>query len=140
MSIASRTGRLSRTLVGLFALSLAAAPAAVARAQGREAKAAPPDTAAVTPETIATGRALFHGSGGCHNCHGEKLEGTPVAPTLRAHKWRDAIDGTLPELYRVITRGVDGTAMVPRPGGVSDPQAAALASYVWAVNNRGAKP
>jgi mono/diheme cytochrome c family protein len=131
---------MSGTLAGLLALSLAAAPAAVARAQGRDAAAAPPDTGSITPAMIASGRALFHGSGGCHNCHGEKLEGTPVAPTLRAHKWRDAVDGTLPELYRVITHGVDGTAMVPRPGGISDPQAAALASYVWAVNNRGAKP
>ena len=50
------------------------------------------------------------------------------------------MDGTFPQIYRVITTGVDGTAMVPHPGGIDDAQALALASYVWAVNNRGATP
>lgn len=145
MSTVSRRGRLPGLLVSLlpsalaltFALALAAAPTA---AQGQTAKVAPPDTGAITPAMIADGRGLFHGSGGCHACHGEKLEGTPIAPTLRAHKWKDAVDGTLPEIYRVITHGVEGTAMVSHPGGMSDAQAIEIASYIWAVNNRGAKP
>ena len=106
----------------------------------RAHRQAQPDTGAITPAMIADGRGLFHGAGGCHACHGEKLEGTPIAPTLRAHKWRDAVDGTLPEIYRVITHGVEGTAMVSHPGGMSDAQAIEIASYIWAVNNRGAKP
>ena len=117
-------------------LSLAAAPA---RAPGA-AKTLPPDTASITADAVASGRKLFHGAAGCHNCHGEQLEGTPVAPTLRAHKWKDAVDGTFPEIYRVVSTGVAGTAMISRPGRINDAQAVAVASYIWAVNNRGVKP
>jgi mono/diheme cytochrome c family protein len=123
-------------VAGLVALAMIAAPA---RAQDG-AKVPPPDTTAITDESVASGRKVFHGAGGCHNCHGEQLEGTPVAPTLRAHKWKDAVGGTFPEIYRVISTGVAGTAMVPRPGRISDAQVLAVASYIWTVNNRGAKP
>jgi mono/diheme cytochrome c family protein len=129
----------SARLLGIVAGSLALAAAPV-RAQGKDAKAAPPDTGAITPAMVAEGRTLFHGRGGCHACHGERLEGTPIAPTLRAHKWKDAVDGSFPQIYRVITTGVEGTAMVSHPGGIDDAQALALASYIWSVNNRGAKP
>ena len=125
--------------LALVASLLSLAAAAPARAQG-DTKALPPDTASITDEAVASGRKLFHGAAGCHTCHGEQLEGTPVAPTLRAHKWKDAAGGTFPEIYRVISTGVAGTAMVPRPGRINDAQAFAVASYIWAVNHRGAKP
>lgn len=136
MPIALRAAAALGLAAGLFTLALAAGPA---RAQGN-ARAPSPDTAAITEQTVASGRKLFHGAAGCHNCHGEQLEGTPVAPTLRAHQWKDAAGGTFAEIYRVISEGVAGTAMVPRPGRISDAQAVAIASYIWAVDNRGAKP
>lgn len=135
-----RRARRSTGFLGILvaALALVTAPA---HAQSKAAaKAAPPDTGAITPASVNEGRTLFHGAAGCHACHGERLEGTAIAPTLRAHKWKDAAGGTFPEIYRVITTGVDGTAMVSHPGGIDDAQALALASYIWSVDNRGAKP
>jgi mono/diheme cytochrome c family protein len=118
---------------------LGAAP--VARAQVVAAPAiTAADTSAITPAMVAQGRALFHGVGGCHVCHGANLEGTPIAPTLRAHKWKDAANGDFPEILRVITSGVSGTAMVSHPGGISDAQARLLAAYVWSVSRGRAKP
>lgn len=136
-----------RSLV-LLAATLAAAPLG-ARLAGAQQPAAPadhptatvlPDTAAITPQMIERGRALFRSRGQCVVCHGPRLEGTPVAPTLRAHAWKDAAGGSLVELYRVITHGVPNTAMVAHPGGVSDESAALLAVYVWSVSRGTTKP
>jgi mono/diheme cytochrome c family protein len=99
-----------------------------------------PDTSAIPPAWTQSGRAIFHGRGGCVACHGERLEGTAIAPTLRAHAWKDAKDGQLEAIYGVIRHGVPGTVMVAHPGGISDADAARLATYIWAVNHRGATP
>lgn len=98
------------------------------------------DTIPVTPATIESGRKIFHGPGTCVTCHGAALEGTAVAPTLRAHQWRDAKDGELAPIYHVVTHGVPGTLMVSHPGGISDQMAREVAAYIWAVNHRGEKP
>lgn len=98
------------------------------------------DSIEVTPVTIEAGRKTFHGNGGCVVCHGASLEGTAVAPTLRSHAWRDAKDGELNAIYYVVTHGVNGTAMVSHPGGISDRMAREVAAYIWAVNHRGEKP
>ena len=99
-----------------------------------------PETGQITKAMVSSGRDVFHGQGGCFQCHGAELEGTPIAPTLREHTWKDAKDGTLPEIYRVVTHGVDGTAMVSHPGGISDAQAVYAAVYVWSVSHGTAKP
>lgn len=100
-----------------------------------------PDTADITPEMIEKGRKLYHGKGLCFSCHGMKLEGTPIAPAHRKTSgWKDAKDGAFPELVRVITSGVPGTVMVANPNGISGGDGVLLASYIWAVNNRGVKP
>lgn len=117
---------------------LLAIPAASAGAQ--KPLPAPGDTGAVTSEAIASGRQIFHGPGTCMTCHGAALGGTAIAPTLRAHQWRDAKGGTLAEIYRVVTHGVPGTAMVSHPGGISDQMAQEVAAYVWAVSHRGETP
>jgi len=98
------------------------------------------DTNAVTPAMVDLGRAIFHGKGTCFACHGAQLEGTQLAPTLKAHAWRDAKNGQLDEIVRVVTHGVSGTVMVALPGGISRPEALNVASYIWSVNNRKAKP
>ena len=115
---------------------LVIASSAVAQQPG----AALPDTNAIAPAAIDVGRALFHGKGTCFACHGAQLEGTQVAPTLKAHDWRDAKNGQLDEIFRVLTHGVSSTLMVAFPGGISRPEALNIAAYIWSVNNRKAKP
>lgn len=99
-----------------------------------------PDTNAIPPDMVIQGRKVFHSKGMCLACHGSQLEGGPIAPTLKAHAWRDAKDGDLSAIYNVVTKGVRGTVMSPRPGGISDPETVAVAAYIWSVSHRGAKP
>lgn len=128
----------SALVASLVVLAGRAAPLA---AQGAAAAAAPhPDTALITPAVVDAGRAIFHGQGTCLACHGANLEGGPIAPTLRAHPWRDAHDGDFDAIYHVVTHGVAGTAMVAHPGGISDADALRVAAYIWSVDHRGAKP
>ena len=99
-----------------------------------------PDTASITPAMVDAGRGVFHSRGTCFACHGMKLEGTQLAPTLIKKVWKDAKDGELKNIYSVVTHGVPGTLMVALPGGISKTDAANAASYIWSVNHRGAKP
>lgn len=100
----------------------------------------PPDSTAITPATVDLGRAIFHGQGTCFACHGPKLEGSQIAPTLMPHAWRDAKNGDLTEIFRIATHGVPSTLMVAFPGGISATQAKAVASYVWSVSRGKVKP
>ena len=101
---------------------------------------AQPDTSAITPATVDLGRAIFHGKGTCFACHGQKLEGSQMAPTLMPHAWRDAKNGEFAAIYYVATHGVPSTLMVARPGGITPAEALAVASYVWSVGKGKAKP
>lgn len=101
---------------------------------------AQPDTAAITPAMVDLGRAIFHGKGTCFVCHGQNLEGGQVAPTLKSHAWRDAKNGDFAAIYYVATHGVPSTLMVSHPGGISNAEALAVASYVWSVGQGKAKP
>ena len=102
--------------------------------------AAQPDTSAITPSMVELGRAVFHGQGTCFACHGQNLEGSQIAPTLKPHVWRDAKNGEFAAIYRVATHGVPSTLMVAYPGGITPAQALAVASYVWSVGQGKAKP
>ncbi len=93
-----------------------------------------------SPAAIDAGRKVFHGQGSCITCHGSNLEGTPIAPTLMAHDWKDAKGGTYEAIVGVVTNGVSGTAMVSHPGGISDDDVKKVAAYVWAVGHGKAKP
>jgi mono/diheme cytochrome c family protein len=107
--------------------------------KGQQPHAAP-DTSAITPEMVDLGRAIFHGQGTCFACHGQKLEGSQIAPTLMPHAWRDAKNGEFANIYYVATHGVSSTLMVPYPGGISPDQAKAVAAYVWSVSTGKVKP
>lgn len=98
------------------------------------------DSTAITPAMVNAGRNIFREKGLCFACHGSELEGTQVAPTLKAHAWRDAKNGDLPEILRVVSKGVSSTAMVSYPGGISPTEARAVAAYVWSVGKGKAKP
>lgn len=89
---------------------------------------------------VAAGRAIFHGKGTCFACHGMQLEGSQMAPTLKPHKWRDAKNGDLPEIFRIVTHGVPGTLMVAFPAGITRGDARNVASYVWSVTRGKVQP
>ena len=97
------------------------------------------DSVVARQKLIDAGRHVFHGEGTCFGCHGPNLEGTAIAPTLRAHKWRNG-DGSLEMIMRVIRTGVPNTAMISHPGGVNETELTEVAAYVWAVNRGAAKP
>jgi len=97
------------------------------------------DSVAVRQEAIAAGRKVFQGKGSCFACHGAKLEGTAIAPTLRNNKWRNG-DGSLGMILRVLHNGVRNTAMVSRPGNIDETELLQVATYVWAVSRGAVKP
>lgn len=123
--------------VAAAAIAAVTAPPAVAQTVHQLAEL---DTAAITPAMVNAGRAVFHGKGTCFACHGMQLEGTQVAPTLKAHAWKDAKKGELNEIFRIVTHGVPSTVMVAFPGGISKADATNVASYIWSVGHGRAKP
>ena len=132
---------LNRIVTFIGVMMVLPAVAALALLQQDQQKAATqPDTSAITPEMVDLGRAIFHGQGTCFACHGQKLEGSQIAPTLMPHAWRDAKNGEFANIYYVATHGVPSTLMVAFPGGISREQARAVAAYVWSVSTGKAKP
>lgn len=124
-------------LAAIVTLSLwgSAPPAAVKRNDSSRIR----QDSVARQKAIEAGRGIFHGQGTCFGCHGAKLEGTAIAPTLRAHKWRNG-DGSLEMILRVIHNGVPNTAMVSHPGGINEGQIQQVAAYVFAVSHGSAQP
>ena len=126
----------SLALAGLFV----AAGAAPLAAQADTAKVGEaPDSTMLTAAVIDSGRKIFHGRGTCHGCHGESLQGGPVAPALTGQKWRH-IDGTWKAILNRVQNGLPGTIMPAHPGRISDEQVREVAAYVYAVSHGLAKP
>ena len=124
-----------------IALTVSIANAVFSAGAARTAGAQTGSTAdSTSPAAIDAGRKIFHGQGNCVMCHGANLEGTPIAPTLLAHDWKDAKGGGYEAIVGVVTNGVSGTAMVSHPGGISDDDVKKVAAYVWAVSHGKAKP
>ncbi len=98
-----------------------------------------PDKAMLAPATIDAGRKLFRGKGTCSGCHGDKLQGGPVAPGLTGPSWRH-IDGSYAAILDRVDHGLAGTLMVAHPGGLEEPQVILVASYVYAVSHGLTKP
>jgi Cytochrome c. len=71
------------------------------------AKSAAPDSAMLAPALIDAGRKVFHGKGTCSGCHGDKLQGGPVAPALTGPSWRH-INGTYAAIIAGWTTGCRG--------------------------------
>ena len=127
-----------------LALALLLAVVWVAPAQAQATgEAGQPQTTADSPvlsdQVIDAGRSIFHGSGTCHACHGDDLQGGAIAPSLRGPKWRH-VDGSFKSILERVRQGKDGTLMVGHPGDISDPEAVQAATYVWAVSQGKAKP
>jgi hypothetical protein len=62
-----------------------------------------------------------------------------MAPALRGPKWRH-IDGSYGSILQRIRQGRDGTLMVALPGGIGDPEAVQVATYIWGVSQGKVKP
>lgn len=128
-------------LLAIAMVTFAAAGALALHGEGTAQQSrAQPDTSAITPAMVELGRAIFHGRGTCFACHGQKLEGSQIAPTLMPHAWRDAKKGDFAGIQFVVTHGVSSTLMVAYPGGITPAQALAVASYVWSVSTGKVKP
>jgi len=115
----------------------AAAPAAPApAASGPSAPGCPP----VTPAVIADGRRIFTGSGNCYTCHGADANGTPLAPSLHAHKWLN-ISGSYESIVGLVNSGVSQPKQHPAPmpakGGanLSQTQVCGVAAYVYSLSH-----
>jgi mono/diheme cytochrome c family protein len=131
---------MKRMLAGILVGGLIAIATRSANAQTVDtARAKQPDPALIAPPMIEAGRKLFHGSGTCHACHGEKLQGGPVAPALTGPHWRH-ITGTFDAIVDRIEHGNPGTIMVPHPGGITESQVLLVAAYVYAVSHGIARP
>jgi mono/diheme cytochrome c family protein len=98
-----------------------------------------PDSTMLSPAIVDAGRKVFHGKGTCSGCHGDKLQGGPVAPPLTGASWRH-ISGTYAAILDRVDNGLAGTLMVSHPGGIEEPQVFLVASYVYAVSHGLAKP
>jgi mono/diheme cytochrome c family protein len=139
----------ARTRIGFLA-SLAMASASPALAQSTDAATAPakPEAAApsgtaaeYSPELVAKGDALFHGSGNCYACHGSKGEGL-VGPNLTDAEWIHS-KGSYDEIVAQIEKGVpkegskSGIAMPPKGGAtLSDDDVKAIAAYVHSLSHK----
>ena len=123
-------------LCGTMALG---ARRAAAQVVDTTAKGPEPDPAMLAPAMVDAGRKLFHGKGTCFGCHGDKLQGGPIAPALTGPSWRH-ITGTFEAIIDRVDNGLPGTLMVPHPGGITESQVFLVASYIYAVSHQGAKP
>jgi mono/diheme cytochrome c family protein len=124
-----------------LACGLVAIVAAGAGAQSVDTtkKGSAPDPGLLTPDIIAAGRKIFRGVGTCSACHGDKLQGGPIAPALVGPKWRH-IDGTFEAIVNRVDQGLTGTLMVAHPGGIKESQVFMVAAYIYAVSHGQAKP
>ncbi len=130
--------KISHACLGLLAV-LVWPRGARAQAADTVKSSAEPDSALMTPAIIDHGRKIFHGQGNCYACHGDKLEGGPIAPSLRGPTWRH-IDGSHAAIVHRVDEGQPGTAMVAHPGGITEAQVVLVATYVYAVSHGKAKP
>jgi mono/diheme cytochrome c family protein len=131
---------MARTLRFFLLSGILSLGAQSAHAQGADSARGPvPDSTMLTAPMIDAGRKIFHGRGTCFGCHGDKLQGGPVAPALTGKSWRH-IDGSYSAIIDRVDNGLAGTLMVPHPGGIEESQVFLVASYVYAVSHGLTKP
>lgn len=118
---------------------LEARPATAQASVDTTHRGAAPDSALLVPSIIAAGRAIFHGRGSCFGCHGDKLQGGPIAPPLTGASWRH-ISGNFDAILNRVDNGLKGTLMPSHPGGISESQVFLVATYVYAVSHHLAPP
>jgi mono/diheme cytochrome c family protein len=100
----------------------------------------------VTAATIADGRMLYQGAGGCAACHGDDGMGTADGPSLKAGRWKLG-DGTFPWLVHM-TRHAGWGAANPQadpkpmrgPGTLDSTQVRSVAAYVFSISRAKSPP
>jgi mono/diheme cytochrome c family protein len=97
--------------------------------------------ATYSPEMVAKGDALFHGSANCYACHGSKGEGL-VGPNLTDAEWLHS-KGSYEEIVAQIHAGVpkdsskSGVPMPPKGGAtLTDDDVKAIAAYVHSLGHK----
>ncbi len=132
---------MTRTLLRVLLCGVLAFGARRASAQTVDttSKGAKPNATLLTPAMIGAGRKVFHGQGTCSGCHGDKLQGGPIAPALTGPSWRH-INGAFDAIVDRVDHGLPGTLMVSHPGGVTESQVFLVASYIYAVSHQLTKP
>jgi mono/diheme cytochrome c family protein len=138
----------ARSIVFLASLAIASAAPAAAQTSDAAANPAKPDAAApaggaatYSPELVAKGDALFHGSGNCYACHGQNAEGL-VGPNLTDAEWIHS-KGSYDEIVAQINNGVpkeeskSGIPMPPKGGAtLSDDDVKAIAAFVHSLGHK----
>ena len=132
---------MNRTALTALVLGLVVLGARRAEGQAVDttARGTEPNPALLSPAMIEAGRRVFHGKGTCYACHGDKLQGGPVAPALRGQRWRH-ISGTFDAIVDRIDNGMPGTIMVAHPGGITESQVFLVAAYIYAVSHGLTRP
>jgi mono/diheme cytochrome c family protein len=134
---ATMTRALQRAfLSGAMALG---ARRAAAQVVDTTSKGAEPNPAMLAPAMVEAGRKIFHGRGACAGCHGNKLQGGPIAPALTGPSWRH-ITGTYEAIIDRVDKGLPGTLMVSHPGRITESQVFLVASYIYAVSHQKTEP
>lgn len=98
--------------------------------------------ARVDSASIAAGRLLYQGRGGCVPCHGEHAEGTSDGPSLIAGPWMLG-DGSFPWLLHITrhagwgTRSREGDPRPMRgPTVLDSAEVRWVAAYVFSISRR----
>lgn len=108
----------------------------------------PPLPAGVTMDDVRDGDALFHGSGGCKNCHGTEAQGLAGRGSSLTAGLHLIPSSDLRGIDSIIVNGIPDAetrspiAMPPRGqrGTMTTIETHALASYVWAIANARGEP
>jgi mono/diheme cytochrome c family protein len=141
MNMSTRIGLLACVVATGTAPLAAQSTDAAAKPAQPEAAAKPGASASYSPEQVAKGDALFHGSGNCYACHGSKGEGL-VGPNLTDAEWIHS-KGSYDEIVAQINHGVpkaeskSGIEMPPKGGAtLSDDDVKAIAAYVHSLSHK----
>ena len=115
-----------------------------ATAAPAQASRAPAVPAGVTAATIAEGKTLYETQANrCQGCHGPDAKGGTRGPSLSDSVWVQ-MDGSYPEIVRIITEGVPQTkikgqyqiAMRPKGGSMmTEAQINSVAAYIWSLSH-----
>jgi cbb3-type cytochrome c oxidase subunit III len=141
MTAGTRVCLLASLAIAGAAPAMAQSSDTTAQAVKPEAAATPGEAAGYSPELVAKGDALFHGSGNCYACHGSKAEGL-VGPNLTDAEWIHS-KGSYDDIVAQINHGVakeeskSGIAMPPKGGAtLSDDDVKAIAAYVHSLGHK----
>ncbi len=135
------------TALAIIATAVACSRSATVGSPGSTAapaNRAPAMPAGVTAATIAEGKTLYEAqANNCQRCHGVDAKGNNRGPNLTDSLWVQ-IDGSYPEIVRIINEGVPATKikgnyqfpMAPKARApITDAQVASIAAYVWSLTH-----